>query len=303
MAKKIFFGNYKGGVGKTTSTFYIANYFSKDSFENKKKVLIIDLDPQCSMSEICMRSFNNTTLEDLPQDETLNYMLDMLAKNKKYNTYIKFDLEQITKKCNSMSIDVDFIPTSITYQGKDNSFSGLDGLIDELQIDVDKNIFLLYEIICMVENKYDFIFFDCPPSNNILTKSAFLMSDYYIIPYISDNISIKGVEHYISTIDNIYNKYCKNHVNADFYKHIFGSKSKLLGLFECMRIRNENPRGNIGAINAKRYNTVIKNLIEIQESLSMGRVASETGAYESLSKEIAEDITKDIGDDSESISN
>lgn len=29
MAKKIFFGNYKGGVGKTTSAFYLAKYFAE----------------------------------------------------------------------------------------------------------------------------------------------------------------------------------------------------------------------------------------------------------------------------------
>ena len=60
MSKKIFFGNYKGGVGKTTSVFYLAKYFAElmenDERYSKKKVLILDLDPQCSMSEVCVRS-------------------------------------------------------------------------------------------------------------------------------------------------------------------------------------------------------------------------------------------------------
>lgn len=303
MAIKIFFGNYKGGVGKTTSAFYIAHYFSKNSFGSEKKVLILDLDPQCSMSEICMRSFGNKALDDLPQEQTLNYMLDILSKSNKYSAPVKFNLKNTIKICTDMSPNVDFIPTTLTYSGKDNTFIGLDGLIDDLQLNPDKNIFLLYEIVRMLENDYDFIFFDCPPSNNILTKSAFLLSDYYIIPYISDGISIKGVDHYIFTVTNIYDKYCERHIDANFYKHIFGSRAKLLGLFECMRVRNENPRGNIGAINAKKYDVVVKNLIGIQENLSRGRISEETGAYERLSKQIAEDIIKDIGDDSESISN
>lgn len=291
MAKKIFFGNYKGGVGKTTSAFYLAKHFSENVFQTPQKILIIDLDPQCSMSEICIRSWNDKkTLSDIDQNDTLNYMLDMLIKSKKYNTAFSFDLEEIIKTCTKMSKDVDFIPTSILYSDKNNTFSGLDGLIDQLQLNADNNIFLLHEIISMVEEMYEYIFFDCPPSNNILTKSAFLESDYYIIPYISDNISVKGVEHYITTVNNIYEKYCVNHDDSDFYKLVFGSKPKLLGLFECMRIRNENARGNIGAIEAKHYETVIKNLIGIQEALSIGTTIDEVGAYEKLANEIVEDL-------------
>lgn len=41
MCKIIFIGNYKGGVGKTTTTINLAQYFS----EAEKRVLTIDLDP------------------------------------------------------------------------------------------------------------------------------------------------------------------------------------------------------------------------------------------------------------------
>ena len=44
--KTILWGNYKGGVGKTTSVFQVATYFA----EAGKKVLLVDLDPQCSLS-------------------------------------------------------------------------------------------------------------------------------------------------------------------------------------------------------------------------------------------------------------
>ncbi len=46
--KIIFVGNYKGGVGKTTSVLNFAEHFSKVN----KKVLVIDIDPQSSLSEI-----------------------------------------------------------------------------------------------------------------------------------------------------------------------------------------------------------------------------------------------------------
>jgi cellulose biosynthesis protein BcsQ len=297
MAKKIFFGNYKGGVGKTTSTFYIAKQFAELLKEQSTpgKVLIIDLDPQCSMSEICVRSYDsNLSLSELPDNETLNYMLDMLLKNKKYNTTLKFNFSNIIKPCNGLNTNVEFIPTSLFYKENryplESEIIGLDGLIEKLQMDMDKNLLLLHEIISLLEDKYEYIFFDCPPTNNILTKSAFLLSDYYIIPYISDNISIKGVQHYINTVDRIYNNYCKSHPDADFYKLIFNRPPELLGLFECMRIRNENARGNIGDIKAKRYKTVIKNLIDIQEALSSGKTTEEFGLYKELAIEIFDDL-------------
>lgn len=297
MAKKIFFGNYKGGVGKTTSAFYLAKQFAEQSKgqTGNKKVLIIDLDPQCSMSEICVRSSNsNMPLSEIPGHQTLNYVIDMLHKNKKYNTVINFDFDSIVRPCAKLCTGVDFIPTSLYY--KENCFEenseiiGLDGLMEKIQIDMDKNILLLHEAISSFETTYEYIFFDCPPSNNILTKSAFLMSDFYIIPYISDNISIKGVQHYISTVSKIYSAYCEMHADADFYRLVFGSQPSLLGIFECMRIRNENARGNLGEINCKRYKTVIKNLIGIQEALSNGQTVEEFGLYKQLATEILQDL-------------
>lgn len=52
--KTILWGNYKGGVGKTTSVFQVATYFA----EAGKKVLLVDMDPQCSLSNICCKGLN-----------------------------------------------------------------------------------------------------------------------------------------------------------------------------------------------------------------------------------------------------
>ncbi|MCI8872263.1 MAG: ParA family protein [Lachnospiraceae bacterium] len=47
--KENFFGNYKGGVGKTTTVFEIGVHLAT---EYQQKVLLLDLDPQCSLSKI-----------------------------------------------------------------------------------------------------------------------------------------------------------------------------------------------------------------------------------------------------------
>lgn len=108
MAIKIFFGNYKGGVGKTTSTYNIAVEMAK---QNRKKVLLIDLDPQSSLSEVCMTKFGGQI--DYLENKTLNYVYDIYMQAKKLgNIKVKVDSRPIIKSVNK----IDFIPNSLFYK-------------------------------------------------------------------------------------------------------------------------------------------------------------------------------------------
>jgi len=258
MAKKIFFGNYKGGVGKTTSTFQIALELYE---KHGASVLLLDLDPQSSLSGVCMARLNNkNNCEKKLDDEiqlqykdkygverpkrklsfkTLNYIYALYMQAKRMNN-IKFTLkpdeiiQSIEKKpsqTKEKDIKFDFIPNSL--------FSEYGGL-DKISIEVGKsveNLLILRDFIedNELNDKYDYIFFDCPPSNNIITQSAFLYCDYYIIPTIMDELSVKGVAHYISVIEGIYDEYCVNHDHADVLSLLFGNKPRLIGIFETMR--------------------------------------------------------------------
>ena len=99
-AKIISVINYKGGVGKTVSAFNIAAGLN---FLNHHSVLLIDLDPQCSLSRICLRAYSNTTrkqigLSKLSEEETINYVFKTYLNQDILDFETKIDLEKLIKK-------------------------------------------------------------------------------------------------------------------------------------------------------------------------------------------------------------
>ncbi|MDE6280253.1 MAG: AAA family ATPase, partial [Oscillospiraceae bacterium] len=109
-AKIIFVGNYKGGVGKTTSVLNFAEYFSR---KRDCSVLVLDLDPQSSLSEILVSKGNYGTLADLKEQETLNYVFDLnISKIERYPSLdIQFDDSMLVKSFSGYH----FIPSSLFY--------------------------------------------------------------------------------------------------------------------------------------------------------------------------------------------
>lgn len=287
MCKKIFFGNYKGGVGKTTSTYNIAVEMAKN-FD--KKVLLIDLDPQSSLSEVCMNSYHGQ-LDDLTDaPESLNYVYDINMQARKVgNLKIKVDVKKIIKRTNGIS----FIPNSLFYKN-----GGLDKISMDIGTSVENLLILrdfIEDILTIedIEYKYDFIFFDCPPSNNVITQSAFLYSDYFIIPTIMDPLSVKGVRHYVSVIMKVYDRYCGDeNPNSDIFKLVFGDSPELIGVFETMRKGNTDTTNHRNAIKGLGFHlltTEIKDRKDVSVTIGSGN-ATNSYEYLQLTEEILDRI-------------
>lgn len=240
MAKKIFIGNYKGGVGKTTATYYIGGILR----EKDNKVLLIDLDPQSSLSEVCMSKIDGEAFINLDDRETLNYIFDMKIQSKKIGVKnIKISIDNIIKD-NEI---VEFIPSSLLYKN-----GGLDTLITKLDNGLS-SLLILKEFLdeYNLDEIYDYIIFDCPPSNNIITQGAFLVSDYYLIPTIMDSVSTKGVKHYKRIISKLYDSYLnENNEYKELISLLLGKKPKEIGVFESRR-KGVNT-------NTDKYRTIIK---------------------------------------------
>lgn len=297
--KIIFVGNYKGGVGKTTSVLNFAEHFAQKG----KNVLVMDLDPQSSLSEILVKN-SEGSLNKLEDNKVLNYVFDLtISKIKKYNSMqLKFSRGMVQ----SYHKGYDFIASSLFYREEEGKAPGIG--LDELAIQMSDSIEYLsilknYVDAVLEEKHYDYVLMDCPPSSNLITQSAFLMADYYIIPTILDGISSNGVAHYIKTVHQTYVKHCEASEEALLARHFFGKEPELIGIF-CTFIRGQV---NYSAAHKELVDTVqknsigkeifffeeeVNNYIDIPRSTEVGEASKARNDYAKLAESILARLDK-----------
>uniref|UniRef100_UPI0006D23A11 AAA family ATPase n=1 Tax=Clostridium sp. NkU-1 TaxID=1095009 RepID=UPI0006D23A11 len=257
-------------------------------------MLVLDLDPQSSLSEILVKN-NGAVLKDLEDERTLNYVFDLnISTIKKYKSMkLKFNRKiiQVYKKDD---FQYDFIASSLFYR----DHMGLDELAIKMEDTMEYlSILKNYLDSILDENRYDFVLIDCPPSNNLITRSAFLLSDYYVIPTVLDGISSNGVAHYINTINETYHMYCVHSNDFMLAKHYFGKKPKLIGVF-CTFIRGQvnynaatkeledTLTKNCRAEEIHFFKEEINNYIDIARSTEIGEASKARNDYELLTDSI-----------------
>lgn len=152
--------NQKGGVGKTTSAVNIASGLAR----LKKRVLVVDLDPQGSA----------TLSLGLRADKSVYEVLrgDMSVKNAivTYNNY-------------------DVIPANVRLAKLDAETNGEPG-----------REMLLTEALEPIKGDYDFIFIDCPPSLGLLTLCGLSAADALIIPVQPEILALHGLKQIGETV-------------------------------------------------------------------------------------------------------
>ena len=161
--------NNKGGVGKTTSA---QNIGAGLAIFASKRVLIIDADQQANLT----LSFGIRLNKD--QFNVANYILQ------------ESTLSETRIQYKQSSIDI--LPSSFEIRRYDKK-------IEESKI----YPFNLHKILDKIQDQYDFVIIDCPPSISTFTQMALVASHKYYIPLQVDYFSYEGLRNFAMYIDEL----------------------------------------------------------------------------------------------------
>ena len=202
--------NYKGGVGKTTTT---ANLAAELAFRGYR-VLMIDLDPQASLTFSFVKP--DVWERDLAASKTIKSWFDSFIKDKPFdlNTLIS-PLPEIKYRLESRSGTLDLIASHL---GLINVDLELATKLAGASLTQAKENFLrvhrrLAEGLAELGEDYDLVLIDCPPNFNIVTKNAIVACQQVLIPAKPDYLSTLGIDYLIRSLKTLvkdYNEYASH---------------------------------------------------------------------------------------------
>lgn len=244
MANVIAVYNFKGGVGKTSTTLNLAFSWSRSY-----KVLVIDCDPQCNLSQSMM---------DSEYSQREHNLYELMSK------FLHNSIPEINPLKISPYLDLiqgDFRMTTFESNNQFISFGQT----------------ITYGLLSSVRNKYDLILLDFPTHFGVTVKSFITNIDSILIPAIPDSFSNAGFKQLLTYLAEVekdkpidilgifFNQYRKNTL---YHKDVVQKAEKELGNL----IIKQKIRESIRVSEAHQFNksifTISEERSEIAEDFS-----------------------------------
>ena len=257
MAKIIAIANQKGGVGKTTTSINLAAGLAYCN----KRVLLVDFDPQGNTTQ---GVGHRVGLKDLT-------VYDALLNETQVNECIK----------NLKKPPLDILPANINLAGADLELAKIE----------ERREKYLKEALSPVEENYDYIIVDCPPSLGLLNTNALAAADSVLIPVQCEYYALEGITQLLQTIRLV--------------QKLFNPGLKIEGVLLTMYDARTNLSAEVGQeirkhFKEKTYKTYIPRNVKLSEAPSVGKsifdydVNSEGAkAYVSLTREVIANTTEE----------
>ncbi|MBP0021204.1 MAG: ParA family protein [Cyanobacteria bacterium SBLK] len=210
--------NMKGGVGKTTLTVNLATCLAKN---HAKRVLIVDLDSQISatLSVIAPHDFSRLR----KGRRTISYLIDKVIR-----PYItrKYSTEHMIVPSVADVAGLDLLPGDIELYDEYTIAETLYKKATKEDMGKFSRVWQQFEsiliqtVLASVRDRYDFILIDCAPGYNLLTRSAIVASDFYLLPARPEPLSLIGIQLLERRIEKLKKQY-NPHLNVNLLGIVF----------------------------------------------------------------------------------
>ncbi len=174
--------NNKGGVGKTTLLCNLAAYLA---LHRKKKILIIDADPQCNATQSLFPDDEVEKIYENSSSFTIYSIVRPLAAGRGYT-------EEITPR-DAPHFGVDIIVGDPRLALTEDLLARDWGSATAGDVRGLRTTMLFAQVLSLCQN-YDYVFFDMGPSLGSINRSVLIASNFFISPMSIDIFSIRAIE-------------------------------------------------------------------------------------------------------------
>jgi chromosome partitioning protein len=231
MAKIFCIANQKGGVGKTTTTVNLAAGLAKVG----QRVLLIDLDPQG----------NATTGSGVDKRQLALTVYDVLLESASIKEVRVQSEKLIAGKC---SYDI---------LGANRELAGA----EVEMVDLERREKRLKLALAEVEDEYDFVLIDCPPSLSMLTLNGLCCAHGVIVPMQCEYFALEGLTDLVNTVKQVHANLNKDLAIIGLLRVMFDPR---ITLQQQVSEQLKNYYGD------KVFNTVIPRNVRLAEAPSYG---------------------------------